>query len=673
MRLVLIFLALAFAWCDASHRYIACSNYQESEKLLTLSCDSYDYRLQRICSNQELDVSPSDVRRLNIQKCDSSTIRDSSEKYNNVEYLDVSNSALDSLGDLNEPLKDLTELNATHNSLLNVPKAFVEKCPSLKTLDLKFNLLTKINHGDFEQPQQLRNIDISYCMLESIYPDAFGNLSDLEVLSLENNRLTEIPSLIFLNHPVSVDLRKNPINVFNCSSIAAMSPAVVHLSWEYITSFLGNQGCGGREFRVKQTPYGGDEAVSTKTGDWELHCNDQSFRNLDKFVAGPLAFQNIHEILPLISATVTKLDLSENSVGDLNQTLFERFRRLNELRLKNTQLRSFDVEAISTSNHNYLNRLDISNNHLNEIKNSRMLYYFKNLIELDAGGNEIQNASEIIASLPDRLQRLNMAHSNVGEINQRTFEKLRDLTHLDLSDTHLSFADFNVFLPLVRLINLNIADNDLSQVNVTSLAQLYQLQEFRAANCHIANVSAVIQSLGPYVEKLDLSKNSAAEIDPNSFDRFNRLKKISLSGMGLQRLNPSIFEHLSSLTDLDLSGNKLIELSNGLPKNLQKLNLHGNNLQKIENLNATHFPFLRELKISQNQLECDYVDELRAQFNDKIVLVDDPKFNAFEQKNDTCHSNLMFILLCIFAAFLILLILICVCFLCRKRLCRKDY
>lgn len=676
MKLVLIFLALIFAWCDASG--IFCSNYQENEKnekLLTVSCDNYDYRVQRMCSNEGLAVNPSDVRRLRIEKCQSSEIREASEKYKNIDYLDVSNTTLSSLGDLNEPLADLTQLNATRNYLLDVPKAFIEKCPNLRTLHLPYNLITRVNHGDFEQSQQLYYIDLSHCMINFVAPGAFGNLSDLEVLALENNGISEIPPLNFLNRPVRVDLSGNPITTFNCSPIAAMSPTVVHLSWREVTSFLGDQGCGGRKFRIQQNPYGtGLEAVRTVTDNWELHCNDQSFRNLSTFVSGPMAFENIRDILPLISAAVTKLDLSDNNLGDFSQSLFERFRQLHELRLKNTQLTSFDVAALSPSTRQYLNRLDISNNHLPEIKNSLELSYFANLNKLDAAGNQIQNAPEVIENLPKSLERLNMANSNVGEIDQRTFHKLPYLTHLDLSDSHLSFADFSVFQPLPHLISLNIAGNDLSQVNMASLPQLYQLQELRAANCQIANVPQMIRSLGPYVEKLDLSGNSAAELDLNSFERLNRLKELSLSGMGLQRLNSSIFEHLTSLTTLDLSANKLTELDvERLPKSLQKLHLHGNNLEKIENLNATHFPLVRELTISQNQLECDYIDELRAQFNDNIVRVADPKFNAFEQKNDTCHSNWLFIVLCILAALLILLILVCVCFLCRKRLCRKKY
>lgn len=682
--LLIVLLRFAFVWCDVSNN-IACQTYDKNEKFLLQRCDKY--QILNNCTSNVSDIqSPDEVLRVKLQGCDSSAIGDISEQYKLIEQLDISHAGLHSLGDQNKPFVYLTDFNASFNSLHVFPKEFIQKCPRLKNLDLSYNYLSRIDHGDFEQSQQFNGIDLSHNSVETIHPHAFSNLSDLQVLRLNNNRLATIPPLHFLNNAVTLHLEQNHLlSSFNCTSIAAMSRVVtVHLSWQYITSFLGDQGCGARKFRIRQgdnTNNGTDrhEGVSsTTTGNWQLFCSDQSFRNLQHFVAGPMGFENIHDILPLISATVLKLDLTDNDIGVFNQSIFERFRTLYELRLSNTKLTKFDVGALNKNNQKYLNRIDISQNHLKEIENSWMLKYFSNLLEFNAAGNSIQNASEVIEHLPSSVEQLNVAHSNhVNDVNRNTFSRLTNLRHLDLSDTQLAIDDFDVFRSLERLTNFQISQNDLSRVNFTALASLSQLQEFRAANCRIGNIGDVIQYLGPYVVKLDLSDNAGAAnniLHSNAFERFENLKELSLGNVGLQQIDSGIFEHLVQLTDLDLAGNHLDILDfDRFPSSLERLDLHGNNLQEIKHLNRTRFRALRMLNVSQNQLNCDYLDELRTQFNDKILAIDHPSLDAFEQQSGKCHSNLLRIVLWCIAAFALLLIVGCLCFLCCKYLCEQKH
>lgn len=679
MKLLLLFLGIAVVFCDASN--IICQYYTKNESLLLQLCDNYKYQLPKDCPHKLTDLPALDVRRLKIQGCDSREIRDASEQYGSIEQLDISHAGLNSLDDAVLIFAELTDLNASSNALTEIPKKMLNKCPKLKTLDLSYNYITRVNHGDFEQSQQYNTINLSHNMLESIHIDAFANLSDLQTILLSHNRLSAIPSLHFLNHPITVDLAENPpLTTFNCAWIAAMSPAQMFLTWRYIKSFSGTR-CGGLKFKIERSDNGtAIEGVSRLKTNWKLHCNEQSFRNLQYFVAGPVAFQNIHDILPLISATVWKLDLTNNDVNALNQSGIERFRRLSDLRLRNTKLKTFDVGALNRNSDQYLNHLDLSYNHLKGLENPRFLQYFANLLEFSITGNLIhfQNLSEIIQNLPPSVQRLNMARTfSMGAVDDKngkmlaknTFERLPAITDLDLSDTEFKLDDFSVFQPLQRLTNLNISGNDLSQVNAASLASLYQLQDFRAAYCQIENISELIHHLGPYIETLDLSQNLAPKIDARAFERLPNLKELKLDRMGLQEIDSSTFEPLTSLTHLDLHGNLLEEIDvERFPRSLQKLRLDGNNLKEIKHLNRTRFPALNSLTLSQNHLDCDYLDELRAQFNDRIILVD-----AFKQKNGTCHSNLLTIILWIVAAIVVLLILVCICFLCRKRLCRKSY
>lgn len=639
-----------------------CQYYNENEKTLQRYCEHYRSSLPKTCVNLKLELQPSDVSRLKFEGCSPSAIAEVSLEFPDINTLDISYSRYKSLN-FSSDFKNLQALDASFNELSTISRGILQSSPELKSLDLTRNYLTAISKSDFEHIGKLESLNLSDNALESIDGDVFTDLTELKVIKLNNNRLSSVP--IFPNNENLQELHviDNPqITKFNCTFMSSMSNVAVYISWKHIVSFHGDQDCDGKLFRIVQnTQFEG--IIPTSDGKYEFHCNDQSFKNLQQFVAGHDAFENVEDLLNLFSPTVWKIDLSGNHIGVLNAT-FERFRNLRELSLSDTDLEDFDFSVLNIKNQQYLTHLDISQNNLKNVTNPYLLQYFGSLYQFNASGNQIENTNELIQHLQSPLQKLDLSGNNVQNVSPSTFGKFISLRELNLSGTNLSIPEFNPFQALRSLSVLDISQNKLSDVNLAVLKNtLDQLQNFSAADCQIQNGTEVLKYLGPFVKSVDLSGNYVGHLNDESFDGLGNLSELNLSNTGLTSLDSSIFENLSALTNLDISNNQLKEIDlDPLSLNLKRLNLEGNDLEKIEHLNRTHFPALTSLAISRNELSCDYLEQLQQDFKDIQIEGD-----LFEQKDGHCHSYLALIIGIVVAVIVAILLIICIYCFCRKR------
>lgn len=93
---------------------------------------------------------------------------------------------------------------------------------------------------------------------------------------------------------------------------------------------------------------------------------------------------------------------------------------------------------------------------------------------------------------------LDYSGNELGEITANTFDRLRNLVGIKLSNTGLKIRNTNPFGALRRLAVLDLTNNDLSEVDFEILSPtLKKLFGLQAINCRIKNASNVIQHLGP--------------------------------------------------------------------------------------------------------------------------------------------------------------------------------
>lgn len=150
------------------------------------------------------------------------------------------------------------------------------------------------------------------------------------------------------------------------------------------------------------------------------------------------------------------------------------------------------------------------------------------LKELTLGHNAI---TLIVADcLPSSLEKLDLSHNLLEEIQGGVLQNLEDLVDLNLSGNRL-----------------------------TGMAATFSL---------------------PSLVSLDLSQNLIAILDRNGFSKFPELKELKLGYNNLTSISSDIFSKKGSLlTNLELHGNKLVSLGHEVGERLEssgKITLGGN-------------------------------------------------------------------------------------------------
>lgn len=531
-----VFVVFTISLCGAQNTF-ECHYYDKSSKSLEIYCDRHQNQLPGNCTRES--ANPLIVTHLKIEGCDQRKIGDASEKYPNIESLNISHSGYRLLDWTGKRFERLTTFDASGNELTDVPTSILSKFPQLHELRLDGNKIEKICNGDFDNVNpKLATISLSNNGLKSIDDDAFASFEMLLRVDLSHNQFSTFPKAVFTSNIDEVFLLENAqLTTINCADLLIRTKPAnrIHFTWELITAFNGRCNLNWRiDFENREF----DKFIRNSMDHTTFYCNftKPCFENMRYFAAGPRTFISDGNLLRLLGPLIEKIDVNGKPMNHLDASAFERFHNLSELRLCHTALDSFDFSMLS--HQRQLSYLDISQNHLNSIAIPKYLQTFTQLTHLNASGSMLKDLDEIVRNLPSSVRHLALAENELAHVSNITvFNQLRNLEELDL--------------------------HDISSIT-----------------------------------------------DGNSHD-------------------------------LDLAY---------LPSSLKRLNLHGTNLNQIKYLDRKHFPVLTDLDVSNNALDCDYLDELQEEFED---------IDTF--KSDKCkRKSIGFwtIFLAVFAISIILIIII---------------
>ncbi|XP_029286528.1 prolargin [Cottoperca gobio] len=244
-----------------------------------------------------------------------------------------------------------------------------------------------------------------------------------------------------------------------------------------------------------------------------------------------------------------------------------------------------EVTAESFLNATEIRWVNLANNRIHRI-DKNVFEKIPALLYLYAQRN---NLKEVPAGLPASLEQLRLGRNRISKIPAGAFNKMRNLTLLDLYHNQLSDSDLgkNTFKDLKSLMQLNLAHNVLKKMPAGVPNTLIQLF---------------------------LDRNRIDDVPKGYFEGFThlafvRLNYNQLSDKGLPK---SVF-NITTLLDLQLAHNQLasVPLFNG---HLEHLHLNHNT---IENINGTQIcpyslqadqsdlsvvPRLRYLRLDGNHL-----------------------------------------------------------------------
>lgn len=381
MNFVFLFILCSVALSEADD-FLCQSSYGNT---LEYYCETFTGTVPENCSKENALRTPSNVKHLKIGGCDARTIAYALAVCPNLLSLDISHSNYSSLDFINFGHSTIRKINVSHNKLSEISLEFVSRFPQATVLDYSHN---KINLSD----KKLTEKEFK----------TFGHLTNVQHLDLSNNEIRWFESYVFTNlsNLKKLNLKNNPIdlvieNQFFCDYLFGTKSISIYISWENVRVL--NTDCQKAQFHAIVNDK--QERIRLKPEFLhEIHCKEESFRNIYHFDARDNKFDNVLELMRCLTASIEAIDLSGNAVGCLHEGIFEKFINLKWLYLENTNLSDFDFSVLR--NQKQLRLLHLSENSLRRLENVSILRTFEHLETLSVEGNSIENMSEMIQNLP---------------------------------------------------------------------------------------------------------------------------------------------------------------------------------------------------------------------------------------------------------------------------------
>lgn len=629
---------LVCLYCEANDTNSVCQVYDAKTRTLEKYCSGQS---PPDCSATTKPPSndASSVEKLKFHGCNSTEVLNTTKLYQSIRVLDISDFQYNSIDWLNVPLEHLKHFNASNNRIENITD-LLANAPYVKSIDLSNNRLRTISIDDFGMLNELIDINLSNNFIQYINSNGFSKISpNLEHIDLRNNELVGIPEFPTCKKLRVLHLEDNTIKNVTYQRIPwhANTLSAIYLSWTYVERFDGGGGGGvgmhdhlaaKHQFRIIWD--GDNEGILRTTNGttvtYELHCNQQSFRNLRTFIAGHSAFINVIDLIRSFDGRLIELDVSGNGIGKWDQVELKRFNNLEKLSLRDTRLTHFNLAMIENARN--LHVLDISNNGLDHLHSITTLSRFVHLKHFDVSGNRLQydTTLKIFHYITANVEVIDLSDSYVGKLLAKKFyrfEQRKDfnstLKTLRLRNTHVEFTDSrNPFEQLPNLRNLDLSHNNLSNADFRTLSDtLIKLRSLNVANCELKMPLNILQYFGQALNELNLSGNRIGDaidqINACPFQTLTNLIHLNLSATDLHQFNFQIIDRQEWLYTVDLSNNHLQAINlHALPRfvHLKRLYLQNNELETLDQFKPNESPHV-SLALAQNRLPCLYLKQLK--------------------------------------------------------------
>lgn len=320
-----------------------------------------------------------------------------------IEMLDLSSSFIGQFnGNAFDHFYNLHSLNLSHTNLTSITSTSTnsKRFNYLKIFELVFdtshNKFTSIPIRLFEHTPKLRNIDLSFNNITAFDADDFSKIPDQAIIKLNNNPLRRIDGKIFL----PLHFRMN----------------IVDITWDNVEEFDISH-MGGQfnfSFEDDALAYGKNELTFNEhQHSQHYHCkhfNAEHFRNLKVFNASGTRVKDMIKAIGLFGSSIEVLDLSRNSIEQLDGDAFDRFTNLKYLNLRQTGLLSLDFNDFRYCAE--LKVLDISYNWLNSIKFTPTNESFTNLETINMIGNKLEEVDFYTPSNFPKLTSVGISKNN---------------------------------------------------------------------------------------------------------------------------------------------------------------------------------------------------------------------------------------------------------------------
>lgn len=308
------------------------------------------------------------------------------------------------------------------------------------------------------------------------------------------------------------------------------------------------------------------------------------------------------------------LSLAHNQLEVLAPGTFDVMPRLRILYLQKNRVRIIDVKLFARNTE--LREIQMQDNHIVQLSGSTFAHLHK-LNHFDIHDNPIVGLDHIVvdsiytnirniscggAYIGIRTEKLLASHNRIEYVIVESASK--NVVELDLAVNRLvAFANLT---ELLNLRELDISDNQITDIGLNSFASMTKLVDLRLKNSGLSMVDFGLFSHKPKLKVLDISFNRLGEIDLNMFTALPNVRSLYLEGNSIVEMDMSgIRNFFPLLSKIGISKNswncmnlamavKVLE-SNHIELNAVGLTKHTTNIKGIPCRNVVRAPAMTEI------------------------------------------------------------------------------
>ncbi len=556
----------------------------------------------------------------------------------NLKILDLSNNLISNISPLinNTSLHDnvFETLILKDNLIAELPVINNDTLPTIKTLDLSNNKLTKITN--FQKHDSLVNLNLAENEITEII-DSFIEMDNLtqvswyknidedekkNIISRIENSFIDTPQILFnlnedinvlsfdflttntdiinsfkgLNQFTEVNLNDCGINSIDINSFNLLNVTKVEVNDNQLTDILWiNNLPNLTNFSATNNLISNieEEIINpTKINTLDLSGNliDNvaflSVANFPKLKNLSLANNNIISINELFKlSTIENVDLSNNFITTLPALTQTTLPSIKVLNLANNNL----TKIIDFKDNDSLSDLILHNNEITEIVNSfsemdnlsRITWFdYENekYNDINRIENSFINTPKLLFYLNEDINVLSFDFLTINTDIINSFKGLNQFTEVNLNDYGINSIDINSF-NLLNVTKVEVNNNQLT--DILWINNLPKLGSFSADN-NLINIS-ITDINSNLIKNLSLVGNQI-----NNVEFLSKMPKIEILDLGFNNVvldNFNLLSNFVNLKEIYLNDNNISSV-NGINNldNLEILNLESNNITFINGI-----------------------------------------------------------------------------------------
>jgi insulin-like growth factor-binding protein complex acid labile subunit len=432
-------------------------------------------------------------------------------------------------------LGSLKELNLCGNKFQSIQqlKSNLQFLLKLESIDLSENQFEYLDENDFNFSRSLKNINLNGNKIKFINNGTFINVPLMEALKISKLYTDYIEFKLFSNNPklTEIDLSHNTV-IVHITDINKLLKNIRKINLKNV-KFISNNISLDRfltnklitEINFSQNNLSHNYSMF----DFLTKLDKLELRRINLDTMTFIKFGNFPQL--------RHLDLSFNNIYRLHEVSFRNLFNLIYLDLSNNRIETIDIGVFASTNSNglllkwnFLNFLSLENNRIKFIEYFSEFFCASEIIKFSNNrfGDDLSNFNNL-----HKLKELYLNKNKLKYLNNSDLfsNKLLRLNILNLNSNEISFMDKNLFSNLKTLVNLSIADNQLTSINKALFFNLFNLRY------------------------LNLSRNRIEFIESSSFCGLDNLLSLDLSFNRLHSIRNEIFHGLFDLSDLNLINN----------------------------------------------------------------------------------------------------------------------